>query len=231
VANGISCTGTFVVPEDVFTDTFTLAGPSTITVQTYGFGGGTNAAGTVISPGGFDSLVAFFSGPANNATLLTYSNSNPIASADDLSTFSPGCPPAGLVNVLGVPTCGDNLVTASLGPGTYTLLLTDAFNLPLSVDPGLPGALNLTNSSDYLDLTLGVFQTCLVYPVTCTPDNGNFAADILATTPGTPAPTPTGPPSVTATPEPGELVVLSLMFAILVSARLWVRRGAGGHGA
>jgi hypothetical protein len=82
-----SCTGTLSTPEDVFTDTFNADG-SSVTVQTYGFGGGKNAAGKTILAGGFDSLVALFSGPATNATVLADLNSNPIASADSLSLFS-----------------------------------------------------------------------------------------------------------------------------------------------
>ena len=71
-AGAISCTGTLSIPEHVFLETFSLAGSSTITVQTYGFGGGTNKAGTVIPSGGFDPLVALFSGPANTASNLLF---------------------------------------------------------------------------------------------------------------------------------------------------------------
>jgi hypothetical protein len=63
--SGISCTGSLDTPEDVFLETFSLASTSSVTVQTYRFGGGTNAAGTTIAPGGFDPLVALFSGTAN----------------------------------------------------------------------------------------------------------------------------------------------------------------------
>ncbi|MBV8729054.1 MAG: DVUA0089 family protein, partial [Acidobacteriia bacterium] len=99
-AGAISCTGAFGTPEDAFTETFALAVSTAITVQTYGFGGGTNAAGTPIPAGGFDPLVALFSGPANNATLLLDGMGNPIASSDNLSGLvSPGCTPAGPVTV------------------------------------------------------------------------------------------------------------------------------------
>src|SRR5579863_1009654 len=125
VAQGVSCTGTLDTPEDTFLETFTLSGDSTIAVQTFGFGGGTNAAGDAIAAGGFDSLVALFSGPPASASVLT-SGGNPVASADTLTLFSPGCPPAGTVTVGTVSgVCGDNLLTASLLPGIYTLLLSD----------------------------------------------------------------------------------------------------------
>lgn len=220
VTNGVSCTGSLDTPEDIFTDTFTLVADSTITVQTYGFGGGTNAAGTPIPAGGFDSLVALFSGIATDATILTDSSSNPIASADSLSTYSPGCPPAGLVTVGSVPgNCGDNTLVAALGPGTYTLLLTDADFLSVAVDPGVSGAIDLTDTVDnYFDLTGGVFQTC-VDPEDCNTDNGTFAVDILASSPGS-----------FETREPGESGVL-LLLAILLGALQWVRRRASGAGA
>src|SRR5579864_9448686 len=74
----ISCTGTLGTPEEVFLQSFTLAAGATITVQTYGFGGGTNAAGSSISPGGFDSLVALFSGASTSATILSDGGGNPV---------------------------------------------------------------------------------------------------------------------------------------------------------
>jgi hypothetical protein len=137
-AAGISCTGSLDSPEDVFLEPFTLLSDSTVTIQTYGFGGGINAAGATISAGGFDPLAALFSGPATNATVLMDSGSNPIASADTLfGLYFPGCPPAGTVTVGTVPgNCGDNQVTAALTAGSYTLLLSDANFLPLAVDPG-----------------------------------------------------------------------------------------------
>jgi hypothetical protein len=206
-ASSISCTGTLGTPEDVFLETFTLAASSSVTVQTYGFGGGMNAAGTLISPGGFDSLVALFSGPADHATVLTDASSNPIASADTLSLFSAGCPPAGTVMVGSVPgNCGDNQLPASLGPGTYTLLLSDANFVPVAVNPGLPGAFDLTDPSVYTDLTGGAFQTCASL-TDCNIDTGNFAVDISGS--------PTAPSPV---PEPASLGWLSLLVAALAVA-------------
>jgi hypothetical protein len=98
-SGAISCTGTAGTPEDVFLESFTLTSSETITVQTYGFGGGTNAAGATTLPGGFDSLVALFSGTPTAATVVTDVSGNPVASADALTLYDPGCPPAGLVTV------------------------------------------------------------------------------------------------------------------------------------
>ena len=199
VGPAISCTGTLDTPEDVFLETFWLTGNEFVEIQTYGFGGGTNAAGATIPSGGFDSLVALFSGPASNATVLTDGSGNPIASADSLLPFSAGCGPAGTVTVGTVAgVCGDNqLIIPSLGPGLYTLALTDADFLPLAVDPGIAGPFDLTDTVSanygsatgaYIDLSPGVFQTC-VSLTDCNLDNGNFAVDILSY-PDAPVPSP-----------------------------------------
>jgi hypothetical protein len=217
----ISCTGTLSTPEDVFLETFTLAGSSTITVQTYGFGGGINAAGTAISPGGFDPLIALFSGLATNASILTDGGGNPIASADTLfGLFSPGCPPAGTVTVGTVTgNCGDNRLTVGLAAGAYTLLLSDANFLPLAVDPGILSPFDLTDTASnnydsatgngaYTDLTGGAFQTCVTL-TDCNTDTGNFAVDILAS----------GAPPI-PTPEPASILLLCSVLAGLIGRRL-----------
>jgi hypothetical protein len=215
----ISCTGAADTPEDVFLESFTLSAGATVTVQTFGFGGGVNAAGTTIPAGGFDSLVALFSGTPTAATILTDGFANPIASADNLSLYSPGCPPAGLVTVGTVAgVCGDNTLIATLAAGTYTLLLSDASFVPIPVNPGGSSPFDLTDNSSnnygsstgngaYNDLTGGVFQTCASF-TDCNTDTGSFAVDITGLNGGPPA---------TTTPEPGTLALavaaLGGMFA------------------
>ncbi|MBV9158655.1 MAG: DVUA0089 family protein [Acidobacteriaceae bacterium] len=83
----ISYTGSLANPEDLFQTTVRLSSPGTLTLQTWGFGGGTNAASHPIAPGGFDPLVAVFTGAA--ATSLVN------GTADDLTNYSSfaGCPP------------------------------------------------------------------------------------------------------------------------------------------
>jgi len=44
-AESLSYTGTLTSPEDAFETTFTLTAADPVTIQTWGFGGGTNAAG------------------------------------------------------------------------------------------------------------------------------------------------------------------------------------------
>jgi len=221
----ISCTGTLSTPEDVFTETFALSALSAITVQTYGFGGGTNAAGTPIPAGGFDSLVALFSGSATAATILTDISGNTISSADNELLYSQGCPPAGEITVGTVPgVCGDNTLSTTLAAGTYTLLLTDANFIPLAVNPSIfLGPYDVTdttsanygsstNNGAYNDLSAGVFQTC-VTDVDCNTDNGNFAVGITGLS-GTPNPVP----------EPPMLMLLGTVLAWLAGARKLARK-------
>jgi hypothetical protein len=205
----ISCTGSLDTPEDSFLKSFTVpeGGSLAVTIQTVGFGGGTNATGTVISPGGFDSLVALFSSPLE--TILTASG-NPIASVPGSTQFFSGCPPAGTVSIGGTATCGDNKLTTILAPGTYTLLLSDADYVPFAVSPGPPISSFL--SDGFGDLSAGVFQTC-TNSGTCISDDGNFAVDIS----GIPA----------TVPEPSALVLLTCSLGAIVYVykrrRHWLR--------
>ena len=196
----ISCTGTIDTPEDVFLKLFTVSGsgPQAITIQTFGFGGGTNAAGNVISAGGFDSLVALFTSAPE--TILTDGSSNPIASVPGSTQFFPGCPPAGTVSIGGIATCGDNKLAATLSPGTYTLLLSDANYVPFAVSPGPP--ISSLLSDGFSDLSGGIFQTCTTSGA-CIGTNGHFAVDI------------SGVP-VTPVPEPTTLVLLAPGLGMLV---------------
>src|SRR5215831_3297203 len=80
-SGALSCTGSLATPEDFFLEPFTVSGggASTITIQTFGFGRGTNAAGMAVPAEGFDSLVALFFGTPE--TILTDGGGDPIASA------------------------------------------------------------------------------------------------------------------------------------------------------
>jgi uncharacterized repeat protein (TIGR01451 family) len=177
--------GTLASPEAVFEQTFTLSATSNLRIVTLSFGGGTNAAGQVIPPGGFDPLVALFSGPPSTASIFVNA-ANPAGDADTLSNFVGNCPPAGTVVIgtgIGNVVCGDDaLVLTNVPPGTYTLIVSDANNVPFAVDPGPPTSMLL--SDGFLDLTAGVFQTCNITSdgTFCITPNNHFAVDIVDTT-------------------------------------------------
>jgi hypothetical protein len=184
-ADTVSYTGTLANAEDSFVTTVSVADDGTLTLQTFGFGGGVNAAGTTILSGGFDPFVGVFQGTGDGAVFVD-------GTSDILTNYSPGCPPAGTVTVGSVPDqCGDvDLQIGGLSAGTYTVLLTDGEYLPAAVfeDSGTLG-------DGFFDLTGGVFQTC-VDENNCNTDTANWALDVtVGSGSSTPVPTPE-PPSV-----------------------------------
>jgi hypothetical protein len=158
-----------------------------------------------------------FNGMQTAATILEDSG-NPVASADSLTVFSAGCPPAATIAIGAMSgICGDNRLSATLAAGTYTLLLTDANFIALAVDPNLAlGLYDLTDTSSnnygsstgngaYTDLSFGAFQTCDGFD--CNTDSGNFAVDILTS--------PAGPPPAPV-PEPLTLPLVGSGLALLL---------------
>ena len=182
-----SYTGTLASPEDSVTESLVLTSSSMVTLQTWSFGGGVNGAGVSIPAGGFDPLLAVFSGSGSGATILTDGIGNAIATSDTLSNYGSytGCPPAGEVNIGGL-VCGDITMSLSLSPGTYTFLLSDANYIPNTVfDNGTPG-------EGFTDFTGGAFQTCNVVgsTTTCADDTANWALDVTTAGSSSPAPEP-----------------------------------------
>jgi hypothetical protein len=203
-ADTISYTGTLSLPEDSAEFAITLATGGTVDLQTYGFGGGTNAAGTVISPGGTDPFLAIFSGTGNDATIVTDGSGDPFGTSLDLSNYGNpdfvGCGPADTENINGTPVCGDITMTIpSLAAGTYTVVLSDGQYFANAVfDNGTLGE----GFSDFTGddpttspPTPGIFCNIIVDSNgdACPNNSGAYALDI--TTPGTGS----------STPEPGTL--------------------------
>ena len=216
-AESLSVMGTLSSPEDVSETTFTLTAADTVTFQTWGFGGGTNAAGNVIQPGGFDPLISLFSGSGPTATIVTDGASpapNPLADGDNLLnppwSYVGNCPTAGMVSIGGGSVCGDDFMQTTLAAGVYTLVLTDANYTPFAVYD------NGTLSEGFSDLSGGIFQTYdSVSNASITP-NGRFAVDIVTANPDLATPTPT--------PEPSTLPLLCIGLAVLASARRFNQR-------
>jgi hypothetical protein len=175
----LSYTGALATPQSVFSTTFSLSAAAPVAFRTWGFGGGTNAIGQNIPPGGFDPLLTVFSGTEATATLYMDSSGNPLAGADDLlnSDFADviACPPASTVNMGGDNACGDVALSLYLPAGTYTLVVTDAGYLPGAIFAG--GLL----AQPFVDLTGGSaeFQTCDGVSGVCFTRYGNFAVDIV----------------------------------------------------
>ena len=200
-ATTLSLTGTLPTPEDIFTQTITLASAGNVTLQTYGFGGGTNAANQPIAAGGFDSFVGIFSGTGPSSVYVNGVSD----STTNYTAANAGCPPAGTLTVGTVPgVCGDVVLTENLSPGTYTVLLSDANYQPIA-----EGETNGTLGDGFVDLTGGAFQTCVTL-VDCNTDDGNWALDI--TFPG-------GSGSTSPTPEPATFCIAGLALLLFAFAR------------
>lgn len=100
-ATDFSYTGSLSNPNDVQLFAFTVGSPSTVTLQTYSYAGGTNAAGDTIASGGFDPILALF----NSSGLYIDQN-------DDGGFEHVPCD-AG--------RCYDTYLRLLLQPGTYTV--------------------------------------------------------------------------------------------------------------
>ena len=190
----ISYTGTLASPSDTSTTiTVNLASAGNLALQTWGFGGGTNAASFVIPAGGFDPFVGVFAGTGSTATFID-------GTSDDLSNYGAfqGCPPAGTVDIGGA-VCGDVTMLFSLAAGTYTVLLTDGGYIPTAVFET-----NGTLGDGFTDFTGGAFQTC--NGTDCITPTANWALDI------------TTPDNTASAPEPGGIWVCGVGLMLLAAA-------------
>lgn len=114
-AANFSFTGTLTRDDDVQLFTFVVGAPSTVTLLTYSYAGGTNAAGIAIPDGGFDPILALFD---NTGTLITQN--------DD------GVPPDVGID----PTTGsafDTFLQTTLTTGTYTVSVMQFDNFATSL--------------------------------------------------------------------------------------------------
>ena len=188
-ADGVSYTGTLDSSTSVFETTLTIVETTNVALQTYGFGGGVNQAGTTIAAGGTDPFVAIFLGTGDGASILTDALANPFGTSLVLNNFDnfTGCTPAGAPVIGGAATCGDvRLLFNGLVPGTYTVLLSDGQNIANAVFD------NGTLGEGFTDLTGEAFCNLNINGVDCPNTSGAYALDILTTptNPGTPVPEP-----------------------------------------
>lgn len=113
-AANFSYVGNLSNPNEVLRFDFTLTGASDVTLRSYSYAGGVNAAGQTIARGGFDPILSVY----NTLTGLRLDQN------DDASSDS------------GVPADVDGLrydvflELEDLGPGSYTALLSQFDNFP-----------------------------------------------------------------------------------------------------
>lgn len=111
-AADISFTGHLASDNDVQLFSFTLAASSDVTLRTWSYAGGMNAAGSLVSAGGFDPIVSLFFGSGATALLIGANDDGFGVAAD---------PDTGLA-------FDSSLESAALPAGNYTVALTQVAN-------------------------------------------------------------------------------------------------------
>ncbi len=140
LATGFSFTGNFAEDDNVQLFAFSTNGSSKVRLISYGYGGGTNAAGTVIPRGGFDPILALFN---SSGTLIGQND-------DSISTTLGACG-AGVVTPDALTgqqwdTCLD---LPSLASGNYTVAIMEYANF--ATGPNLSNGFVQGSSVNFTD--------------------------------------------------------------------------------
>ena len=126
-----SFTGEFVDDEDVQLFDFSLAAQSDVTLRTWSYAGGVNAAGETILTGGFDPIVALF----DSTGLLIDENEDGVGVDTDPAT----------------QRAFDSLLMTTLGAGDYRVALTQYSNF--AVGPFLTDGFQGSGTFGFQDVT------------------------------------------------------------------------------
>lgn len=162
-AASFSFSGTFTQDDQVQQFSFNVGAPSTVTLRTWSYAGGTNAAGATIARGGFDPILALFD---STGLLIGQNDDGGSNVSTDLSNRN-----------------YDTFFTVNLGPGSYTVAVMVFDNF--SVGPNLSDGFTRTGQ--------GNFTATFASPTLCpdrrfcdvsespnyTQRNGTWAFDIL----------------------------------------------------
>ncbi|HWA26422.1 MAG TPA: DVUA0089 family protein [Lacunisphaera sp.] len=164
-ANDFSFTGNLANDDDVQLFTFTVGATSNVTLRTWSYAGGTNAAGQVIARGGFDTILALFD---STGALINQNDDGGFANvaADALT---------------GMPW--DTFLTALLDPGTYTVSVAQYDNF--AIGPNLSNGFQGSGAVGFVDVSGVVpgnqrdshwaFDILNVNSATTIPDTGSSA--------------------------------------------------------
>jgi hypothetical protein len=162
-ANNISYTGQFAHDNDVQLINFTVGALSTVTLRTWSYAGGVNAAGQTIARGGFDPIVALFN-----------SVGDLIGDQDDAN-----CPKVAADAV--THQCWDINFTTQLAAGNYTASIQQYNNFAAGS--------NLADGFYYQGAQYQNFRNGFVDEMDVK-RNGLWAFDILNLNPAPPAAVP-----------------------------------------
>ncbi len=125
-----SYTGNFVDDDDRFYTSFTVTADSLVTLTSWGYAGGINAAGNAISDGGFDSQLFIFD-----------TNSNLLRADDD----------SGSVVSVSSGLSWDAFISMNLVAGDYIAVLTQ-FNSDYQSGDLYSGIWSPSNATNFVDL-------------------------------------------------------------------------------
>jgi hypothetical protein len=206
-ATSISFTGTFVQDDDMQILYFNLQSATTVTIETWSFGGsslapgGTNAAGNVISAGGFWPVLSVF----NDTT-------GSLEASDAGGNLS--CPSCALDLTTGVAM--DAYINVFLQAGTYMLVLTENDNT--AIGPNLADGFLRSGLGNFTsDYSGGTDPGPFLWPFQ--DNNGNYihqtehwAVDI------------TGADYAGTTPEPASLALVATGLVLFFAPRLFGSR-------
>jgi hypothetical protein len=116
-AASISYTGNFVQDDSLEIFDFDLASPGTVTLRTWSFAGGTNAAGAPIAAGGFAPVLSLFDASGSEDLLGVDHAGGPGPCGARATDLSSGF-------------CWDAWLNLNLAAGSYFLVLTEDDNTP-----------------------------------------------------------------------------------------------------
>jgi hypothetical protein len=186
-AASFSFTGNFFTDDNVQLFNFVVGVPSTVTLTSWSYAGGTNALGAVIPRGGFDPILALFD---STGALINQD--------DDGSN----------VNDSGVGGSGqswDVFLSAALGAGSYTVSVMQYNNF--AIGPNLANGFVRTGQGNFTGALAscagnGSFEDVSGALPGCQRDN-HWAFDILNV-----ASAVVVPPNQTAVPEPASMILV-----------------------
>lgn len=155
-AADFSFTGTFTQDDDVQLFNFVVGAPSSVTLRTWSYAGGTNAEGDTIARGGFDPILALFD------------SSGALVDQNDDGGFPLVAPDSA------TGQRWDTYLTAALTAGTYTVSVMQYNNF--AAGPNLSDGFVRSGEGNFTDPSCAGTMFC---DVSGSQRDGHWAFDVL----------------------------------------------------